>query len=430
MRQISKALLALIATGYYVACAPTEFAREPVTSCVGPTCVTIDKDTPVTQKVRASGGLVDILVVNDNSGSMSFEQNQMADRFNSFIQALDQRQIDYRIGIITTDIQNNNANSVRHNPARAINQNGALQDGKLITFGNGQAFITNATANKESLFSTAIRRGAANLETGICEAFLRANANANTSSSSYQQGLRDSCPSGDERGIYAANLFVNANPSSFIRPNAHLAIVFLADEDVSSGLYYQSPSYKLVAEDLPQNLINNVYQKYPSKGLSVHSIIVRPGALVGGKTPVVAADEISRVIGSNNQIDSTKSPATLFNEGDYSCLGQQSNQINAGLPTAVRGSYGYLYALATRMTNGIEGDICASDYGSQLYNIGFNIADRTREVTLFCANPKDLRVSFNPNANLSYTISGTKLTFSDDLPPGTEATLEYFCSPQ
>ncbi|MCE3009524.1 MAG: hypothetical protein LW875_02790 [Proteobacteria bacterium] len=430
MRQFSKALLAVMTAGSYVACAPTEFKQEPVTSCVGPTCVTIDKDKPIKQKIRANGGLVDILIVNDNSGSMSFEQNKMAERFSSFIQALDLRFIDYRIGIITTDIQNNNSNSVRYNPARAINQNGSLQNGKLITFGNSQAFITNNTANKEALFATAISRGAPSLETGVCEAFLKANSNANTSSSVYQQGLRDSCPSGDERGIYAANLFVNDNPSSFIRPNAHLAIVFLADEDVSSSLYYQSPSYKLVSEDLPQTLVNNVYQKYPSKGLSVHSIIVRPGTLIGGKTPIVAADEISRVIGNSNQIDSAKSPANLFNEGDYSCLGQQSNQINAGLPTAVKGSYGYLYALATRMTNGVEGDICASDYGSQLYNIGFNIAERTREVTLFCASPKDLKVTYSPSASLTYTISGTKLTFSADLPPGTEATLEYFCSPQ
>jgi hypothetical protein len=404
----------------YVACAPTKFEQQPTVSCVGDNCVTIVPGRVVTQTVRASGGLVDILIVNDNSGSMSFEQSRMAERFSSFVSALDSRQIDYRIAITTTDI------SSSANPARAINGYGALQDGKLIPFGgaNGPTFITNQTAGRDQLFAQTIVRN----ETLQCENFLRANVNADTTSASYQQGILANCPSGDERGIAAASRALQ-NSAFFIRPNAHLAIVFLADEDVRSGLYAQSLSYALSAEDLPQNLIASVNSRFPGKTLSVHSILVRPGSLKAGVSASQAATQISQ-IAANGRIDTTKRPTEFFNSGDSGCLNEQSNQVNAGSSNAVRGSYGYLYALASRMTNGIEGDICAQDYGSQLYDIGFNIVERLREVTLFCSNPTEMTVSFVPEAAITYVVSGNKLTFSQELPVGTRADLSYRCSAQ
>lgn len=416
--------LVLLAASY-VACAPTKFEQQPTVSCVGDNCVTIVPDRVVTQTVRASGGLVDILIVNDNSGSMSFEQNRMAERFSSFVSALDSRQIDYRIAMITTDISSSS------NPPRTINQQGALQDGKLIRFGKANIpesqrplFLTNQTPGREALFADTIVRD----ETLQCEDFLRANVNADTASASYQQGILSNCPSGDERGIAAASRALQ-NSASFIRPTAHLAIVFLADEDVKSGLYAQSLSYTLSAEDLPQNLIASVNSRFPGKTLSVHSILVRPGSLRSGVSASHAASQIAQ-IAANGRIDTTKRPTEFFNSGDVSCLNTQSNQVNAGSSNAVRGSYGYLYALASKMTNGIEGDICAQDYGSQLYDIGFNIVDRLREVTLFCSNPTEMNVTFVPAAAITYVVNGNKLTFSQELPVGTRADLSYRCSAQ
>lgn len=418
----------LLFAATYVACAPTKFEQQPTVSCVGDSCVTIVPDRVVTQTVRASGGLVDILIVNDNSGSMSFEQSRMAERFSSFVSALDARQIDYRIAMVTTDISSSG------NGPRAINQQGALQDGRLIRFGNTERpeserplFLTNQTSDRETLFrETIVRR-----ETLQCEAFLRANATNNVSiieSTAYQNGLRDNCPSGDERGIAAANRALQ-NSSSFIRQNAHLAIVFLSDEDVRSGLYTQSLNYAFSTEDLPQNLISNVNSRFPGKSLSIHSILVRPGSLKPGVTAAQAATQIAQ-IAANNRIDITKRPTEFFNTGDTSCLNSQSNQVNSGFMNSVSGSYGYMYALAARMTNGIEGDICANDYGSQLYDIGFNIVERLSEVTLFCSNPTEMNVTFVPAAAITYVVSGNKLTFSRELPVGMRADLSYRCAAQ
>ena len=52
--------------------------------------------------IKVGSGIVDILIVDDNSGSMSPEQAQMAGRFPNFLQSL--ANLDYHIAITTTDV--------------------------------------------------------------------------------------------------------------------------------------------------------------------------------------------------------------------------------------------------------------------------------------------------------------------------------------
>src|SRR5690606_8968839 len=56
-------------------------------------------------------GRVDILLVDDNSGSMSAEQNLLAQRFSTFISRLSG--LDWQIGITTTDVTNDPVNGLR-----------------------------------------------------------------------------------------------------------------------------------------------------------------------------------------------------------------------------------------------------------------------------------------------------------------------------
>ncbi|MFN7728372.1 MAG: vWA domain-containing protein [Bdellovibrio sp.] len=415
MKRRAQLIMFLFAVGYYVGCAPVNFEKD--SSC-GANCVSINGKKEYRYAVTPNSGKVDILFVDDNSGSMSYEQNAIANRFSTFIATLDAKSVDYRIGIITTDV------SSASNPARSINRNGALQDGRLIEFstsfpsfsGTGVFYITPSTPNKTALFANTIRRQ----ETLSCEAFLAANPSAGQTSSAYQAA----CPSPDESGIYAANMTVQNNPNSFIRSDAHLAIVFVGDEDERSSLYHQTASYALAIADLPQALINKVEATYPGKSLKMHSIIIRPGAL---SVSLGEASSRFALINAGGGVNASYAPSTFFNGGDSGCLNIQMNQMN------VRGSYGYLYALATRLTGGVEGDICASDYGSQLSSIGDNIGESFSQRTLYCANPGqiDLQtplVTFTPanNAN-AYSISGNIIYFNPNLLPGTQAYLQYSC---
>ncbi len=416
MRKLIRLALIIFAMGYHVGCNKVKFAKDPNQDpCLSSpgTCTYINGRYNWNEKVTASLGKVDILIVDDNSGSMSFEQNSMAQKFSQFVAALDAKNVDYRIGITTTDI------SSPSNPARGINQSGALQDGKLISFPNGKMYLENAfgsQSDRSSWFSQTIQRP----ETINCENFVKNNPTISSDSQSYL----DNCPSGDERGIYAANLTIQNNPSGFIRPEAHLAIVILSDEDVRSSNYYKSTKYGLSSMDLPLGLIGSVNTLYPSKTLSVHSIIVKPGALQS-----VTQDQMNTVI-TGLQADPLMgyTPSQYFassSAGD-ACLNQQSSQIpGAGFG----GSYGYLYALLTRQTGGIEGDICAADYGSQLSNMGSSIAEQVKEVQLKCSDARDLVVTMTPSNSISYALDGATLRLSDALPTGTQISVSYTCTP-
>lgn len=398
-------MLAALA-GVYAACSPVMFEKDA--DC-GAGCLRVNGTRQIEYTVSASGGKVDILFVDDNSGSMSFEQNNIAARFSSFISALDAKQIDYRIGVVTTDVSDAN------NPPRAINRNGALQDGRLIQFSNGQYFLERGTANKESLFASVIRRD----ETLQCESYL--NSNPGTNPSAYLAN----CPSPDERGIYAASMAIEANHAGFIRGEAGLAIVFLSDEDVRSQLYDESPAYRLDARDLPQNLIQTVQSRYSGKSLSMHAIIVRPGELKAGHNAADVAQQIAQVIVGYNTVQSQYRPENFFQAGgaDIACLNQQGNQTNQ-----VSGSLGYLYFLAARMTGGVVGNICANNYGAQLAEIGTNIGEKINQIAMACENPKILELRFtNQSGAPTGSVQGSNYVFNPELTPGQTVYMKIEC---
>ncbi len=387
MSRAFKILAVPVLVSIYVGCSPVNFVKdEELNKCQnsGLNCISQNGKDYFDETITAAGGLVDILIVDDNSASMSFEQTQLATRLSGFIQNLENQKADYRIAITTTDISSGN------NPARAINQNGALQDGRLIAFPNGAYFLTSASgtlAQKDDWFKKTLQRK----ETLDCETFIRNNYGK----SGYDSAYDANCPYGDERGIYAANLTVKNNPNSFIRPNAHLAIIILSDEDVRSQLYWYNqqspgsyPGYDLESFDQPQTLLNNVLATYGGgKALSVHSIITTTQA----------------------------------------CKTIQDNQLVVNGTAVVSGSFGLIYNQASQLTHGIVGDICASDYTSQLGQISTNILSRINSATLACNNPSDLTVNIVGQPGVTYSVSDREVKFSEQLSPGTTVRLQYTC---
>jgi hypothetical protein len=381
----------------YVGCSPVNFAKdEEAHKCQdsGISCISSNgKDYfDITKKV--DGGLVDILIVNDNSASMSFEQSQLSARLAGFIQNLEAQQADYRIAVTTTDI------SSGINPPRTVNKNGALQDGKLIQFSNGSYYLTNASgtlAQKNAWFKEVIERR----ETLDCETFIRNNYGK----AGYESAYAANCPSGDERGIYAANLVVKNNPNSFIRANAHLAVIVLADEDERSQLYWYNqqspgsyPGYDLESLDQPQTLASNLRAAFGgAKVLSVHSIITT---------------------------------ATTYNVGGVTktCKDIQGSQIVVNGMSVVSGSYGNLYKQASDMTQGVIGDICSGDYTTQLGQISTNILNRVNSVSLACSAPADLVVTITGQPGVTYSVSGREVKFSAKLNAGTSVRVVYSCT--
>lgn len=364
--------------GFYVGCSPVNFALDE-SKCkdLDATCVVEAGKFKVTDTIIVGAGKVDILIVNDNSASMSFEQKRLAPRFQNLIQNLDAKKTDYRIAMTTTDVASGG------------------MGGKLLPFGS-YSYLTPTVANRLALFNDTIQRP----ETRVCENFISGwyAAHGNNTGSEYQRQYALKCPSGDERGIYSANLVVKNNPGSFIRSDAHLAIIFLSDEDERSGLYTSDPGrFPLEAMDQAGTLITNVRSTLGEdkfNSLSVHAIVVK----------------------------------------DNSCLASQNSQVLGDVPVEstrglVTGSIGtqYLKFMATSPAWGVAADICSSDYTGQLGEIQTRIENRTKDRMLKCENPTDLSVTFS-GSTVAYHVEGKVLKFDQYLNPGSSVTVTYSCT--
>lgn len=146
-----------------------------------------------------AGNQIDILIVNDNSISMDEEQKKLAARFNSFVGSI--ADIDYRIGMTTTDLDSQNYN----------------QGGRLLNWSGTQTpVLTPNTANASEIFAASVVRQ----ETLNCD------------------GTAAGCPSGNEQAlkstIAAIDQRFTAN-AGFFREKAPLIVVVLGDEDERSG---------------------------------------------------------------------------------------------------------------------------------------------------------------------------------------------------
>ena len=373
-----KAGFAILMISYFGACAPVAFDAAPtatpkaanvVTRCEGATCF-----YDVTEEKTVGEGLVDILIVNDNSGSMSFEQKKMATAFSGFLTSI--QKFDYRIAMITTDV---------------------ASGGNLIEFATGMKYLDRSTYNKQTLFNNAIVRQ----ETADCEA----------------SGFTN-CPSGDERPIVTMGMTIQNFKSQFARPTAHLAVIVLSDEDERSvSKYNPCAGYATTAEknncegvkaafpfeaaDEPQYVVDLFRKLNPGSTMSVHSIIVKPT--------------------------------------DTACRSAQTGQVmtNSGMP--VLGFEGYAMAKLSGLTGGIVGDICQSDYTSQLQSIGNALAAKVPSLPFRCRPDKDAyTVTFTNTSNgavttppsSSYTadyITTMTLNVNVTLDPLTKVTLKYTC---
>ena len=157
---------------------------------------------------------VDILLVVDNSSSMSQEQEALGASFNNFITKLRSSSIDYQVGVITTDPADN-----------GILRTGAANQALFIAHNvdwpfdgpaGQQPFITTQTTDMQAVFAELVTVG--------------------TWGAAQQQGLETATMAlgigPDWDGISAPNIPV-ANNGVF-RPDATLFIIHVSNEDDKS----------------------------------------------------------------------------------------------------------------------------------------------------------------------------------------------------
>ena len=114
------------------------------------------------------------------------------------------------------------------------------------------------------------------------------------------------------------------------------------------------------------------------------------------------------------------------------CLKKQTDQGNA----RNLGYYGYFYDELSKRTGGKVIDICQSDYGSALKDIGQDIADKLNTIGIACQQPENLHITIKDKVNNSirkieevdYIINNKVIEFNQKiLDVGSEVSLNYRC---
>lgn len=184
------------------------------------------------------------------------------------------------------------------------------------------------------------------------------------------------CPSTDERPLLATIEAIgkrNGVNSGFFRDGADLAVIILSDEDEASDGGPDATQ--------PQEVIDAFRSAFgASKSLTGFGIIIAPT--------------------------------------DTACYESQS-QFGA--------HYGNLHAKFVALTGGVTGSICDADYGPALASIGTRVREGIKTAIL-TALPiaTSLTVTVTPpDATLTWTLDGRRITFIHPPAPGTQIVVKY-----
>jgi hypothetical protein len=194
--------------------------------------------------------------------------------------------------------------------------------------------------------------------------------------------------SGSEQGIAAMRGSLNDNRGCY-RQDALLAPIVISDEDERSTGGYPSmvgqPQYEPLTDvNLPASYVSAVRAKFgASKKVSVSTIVINPG--------------------DTACFDTQRAESLVF--------------------------YGARYTELRKMTGGIKGNICASDYANQLRDIGDGIKASLSSLQLECApvGRPYLTILPNPPAGLRAELMGDKIYFNPALQEGSSGIVEYKC---
>ena len=166
----------------------------------------VSNSNQVDEFVQTSGQTVDVLFIIDNSGSMSEEQENLADNFARFINGAQQFQNDYQIGVVTTDMDDSNDSGRLQGSPRIMTRSPSVasQFGNTADVGTGGSGTEKGLAAAQAALSDPLI-----FDTGLA------------CSSDNDCVAPDTCVEG----------YCGGANRGFLREEAALEIVFVSDED-------------------------------------------------------------------------------------------------------------------------------------------------------------------------------------------------------
>jgi hypothetical protein len=211
MRHVTSSVLGLAAIGLLAGC------PDRTISGVVPEQGRVEyKDIP--QTINRN---IDILFVIDDSVSMADKQANLAANFPNFINVLntiDGGLPDVHIGVVTSDMGTKMTRDSNANPVGSVGQGGCANDGDA-----GRLQVFNAPVNGTFISDIKQTDGTRvrNYTGDLSDVFSQMARGAGA------QGC------GFEQHLHAMKAALDNNPANtgFLRPDAYLAVIFIADED-------------------------------------------------------------------------------------------------------------------------------------------------------------------------------------------------------
>ena len=303
---------------------------------------------------------VDILWVVDNSQSMESEQNKIASAFNQFFSQLITSQVDYHIGIVTTD------------PA----ERGVLRQyqGPTVNGCTGCRFVTKdiACPNPATDVSALTAEVAIEAQLGAeCPAQLvfRKLIRVGIEGSAFEQGFVQAATALGVAEIDPLTSLPTGNApaenAGFIRPEASLYVIFVSDEDEGAK-----------RDGTPVHYYERLFESLKGAGnenkVAVASITGYPA---DASLPDLA--DVCNVL--LNPSDARRQVLLdAFNANPpQGCIAEDGT---AGDPNS-QAELGSRYIDLACRTGGVIANMCKSDYSTALDALGANAAGLLRKFT-------------------------------------------------
>lgn len=309
---------------------------------------------------------VDILWVIDNSGSMAAEQAKIAERFSDFFRQLIVSQVDYHIGVITTD------------PA----EDGSLRtySGPAVEGCDGCRFITkDVPCANPDVQTTGLNESEIDQQLlSSCQAQLvfRKLVTVGIDGTAFEEGFPQAARALGAATVDPATGFPQSNiPNAndgFQRRDAALYIVFVSDEDEGAKQDGSPVRYY-------QRLFEGLKRAGNENLVSVSAITGWPQ-----EDGVPSLAEVCGILEStfdNNAANDDPRAAQvldIMSSGESGCVDETGNQ---GDPNSYAETGGRYIELACR-TGGVVSNMCDADYSKALDKLGANAAGLLRKFVI------------------------------------------------
>ena len=358
MRLLVPALLALIPLS---GCRCTEVVYQVPEA--------VDQVDVFDQKAAAQ---VDILWIIDNSESMAAEQFKIASRFNQFFNQLITSQVDYHIGIVTSD-------DAELGVLRAY-------DGSDVPGCASCRFIDNTVPCSDPAVDVSgmsdSEAEAALLASCPAQLVFRKLVSVGVDGSSLEEGFEQAARALGAYDIDPATLLpdpatVPSENAGFLRQAAALYIIFVSDEE--EGAKQDAPPVRYF-----QRLFEGLKGAGNENKVAVAAITgypaVDPPADVSDVCPILETTFDATLANDDSRAAALVEALRSFRNG---CVDEEATNPTGADAAETGGRY---IELACR-TGGVIANMCAADYSTALDALGANAAGLLRKYTLsrpFC----------------------------------------------